>query len=95
MKIIKFNNQMKTIYKAYQKSNMLTLWDAYEKFSHAKQNAFDYCQKLQHDYNGDGGRIIAYNTFGFSYGFTYTDNENKKHFVYITKSNDKNSIIID
>lgn len=93
MEQVKFNKSMKDAYTAYERATARTLRDVYGSFSYAKQQAFDYCQKLQNEHHGENGRIIGKNGFVFSFGFTYTDENNKKHFVYITKSHDKDAII--
>lgn len=93
MEKVNFNKSMKETYASYERATARTLWDVYDSFSHAKQQAFDYCQKLQYEHHGENGRIIGANGFKFSYGFTYTDENNKKHFVYITKSHDKDAVI--
>lgn len=89
----KFNKRMKDIYNNYQRATARTLYDVYDSFSQAKAKAFDYCQKLQADHNGKDGRIIGANGFKFSYGFTYKDEQQKTHFVYITASNDLDAVI--
>ena len=93
MEQVKFNKSIKDAYTAYIRSTARTLWDVYDSFSYAKEKAFNYCIELLNKHHGENGRIVYKNGFVFSFGFTYTDENNKKHFVYITKSHDKDVII--
>lgn len=66
-------------YKASYKSGLL---DCYSTISEAKKRAYNSCLAFEGDMNGIRGRILSFNTFNFTYGFT-ADN-----FLYIiTKSN--------
>lgn len=85
MEKVKFNQSMKDAYATYERATARTLWDIYDSFSYAKQQAFDYCQKLQNEHHGENGRIIGANGFQFSYGFTYTDEIAKKTFCIYYK----------
>lgn len=95
MKKVNFNNEMKTRYNQYIMSDNYNLWDVYSSFSRAKAEAFKYCQNLCKEYNGQNLKILTASRFVFTAGFTYTDNDNKKHFVLITKSKDLDTIIIE
>ena len=75
---------LKNAYANYQQSNNYTLRDCYVSYSYAKEKVFNYCKELCDKYNGNGLKIISYNTFGFSCGFIGLV-DNKKAFVYITK----------
>ena len=66
-----------------------TLDDVYKSYSAAKQNAYDYCKRLQDKYNGYDFRIISANTFIFTAGFKFVDVETGViKFMYITPSYD-------
>ena len=74
-------------YESYRNSYMYDLWDAYDRFSHAKRNAWEYCKNLCEEKNGHGLKIISKNTFQFTAGFEYEEN-GKNMFMYITASSD-------
>ena len=80
--------QVKEKYNDYKKSNNCTLYDVYNTFSHAKAKAFQYCVDLCNQYNGELLKIVSYNQNMFTCGFTYTNDNGEKMFVYITKAND-------
>lgn len=66
-----------------------TLEDVYKSHSVAKQNAYDYCKRLQEKYNGYDFRIISANTFIFTAGFKFVDVETGViKFMHITPSYD-------
>lgn len=92
MKRVKFNKQMRHIYNVYKASILYCLEDCYNNHSYSKQRAYNYCIELLKKYNGYNGKIIGYNCMQFSYGFEYEDT-NGLHFVYITKTYDKDMII--
>ena len=80
--------QIKEKFNDYKKSNNYTLYDIYNTHSHAKAKAFAYCVDLCNQYNGECLKIVSYNQFAFTCGFTYTNGNGEKMFVYITKAND-------
>lgn len=85
------NKRQTEIYKRYQDSTMYWLGDAYPSgYSYEKGRAWQYCIDLMHEKGGSGLKVISKNTFQFSAGFEYWDNETGKDmFVYITKSYDR------
>ena len=83
-----YNATMANAYHRYKMSDTTELWQAYEKPSYNKQNAFNYCKKLQADNNGYNLRIIGFNCHNFSVGFMF-EKDGKKHFAYITKTYDR------
>ena len=87
------NKNIKNKYNEYKRSDARQLWDVYGKFSNEKIKAFDYCVDLCKKYNGVDLKIISYNTFAFSCGFTYTNDDGRKMFVYITKTQDQQTQI--
>ena len=65
------------------------LWSVYNNYSHAKERAFDYCKNLQEHLNGYDFAIITHNTFIFTAGFYYVDEETGVvSFCYITPKYD-------
>ena len=60
----------------------------YKSYSYEKARAFDYCKTLKEKYNGNDLKIISGNTFAFTAGFTF-EQDNKKIFCHITKNNIK------
>lgn len=93
MTTTKFNSTMQNIYDKYKMSYNYKLYDCYGSISSAKAKAFEYCENLCKEHNGKGLKIIGFNKTQFSMGFEYRDNENKLHFVYITKDYDRDCII--
>ena len=80
-----FNSMMQRAYSNYKRSGNYNLRDCYNNASYSKVRAYMYCEELCNKMGGYGLKIIGYNTCTFSVGFEYMDNENKLHFVYITK----------
>lgn len=75
---------IRNAYAIYLRSNYYGLYDCYESPSEAKQNAYNYCIRLQMDTPaGRQGRVISYNTFMFTYGFIGRMN-GKDAFFYIS-----------
>lgn len=94
MKNTKFNKYMKDYYYKYMASNMYDLRDAYGTYSFAKHNAFEYCEQIRKEFDGENAKIITASKLVFTYGFTYIDTfDNTKHFVLITKSKELDAII--
>ena len=74
---------MRTAYRQYMRSDMTELYHCYNSWSHAKQMGMDRCHDMNREFNGDGCRILSYNTNFFSVGFV-GEYEGKKAFFYIT-----------
>ena len=70
----------------YLNADCSELWEAYGSYSHAKQNAMDYCKSKQAGMNGWGGRICTHCVFTFTYAFRC--GEHSQNLVYITPSHD-------
>ena len=72
-------------YNDYLRSNIRTIWGAYERPSRNKEIAFDECEKLCYFNNGRDIKVISFNTFNFSVGFIFTEKSSgRKCFAYIT-----------
>lgn len=82
------NSVMRNAFAAYQKSEWTSLFDVYAQPSYDKVRALDYCLLLVNKYNGKRPRIVAYNTFHFSFGFI-GDYKGKRVFFYITAKHDR------
>ena len=80
-----FVRRAENAYEAYQRSELRTLRDAYGRFSYKKQKAWDECSLLCRENNGHDLKIITHNTYMFTAGFEFED-ENGPAFMYITPS---------
>lgn len=60
----------------------------YDRYSHNKAVAWRYCEDLCNKYHGYGLKVISYNTFQFTCGFSYIDDNGTQMFMYITPSYD-------
>jgi len=69
----------------YNYSTNYSIYDAYERPSRKKVNAWDYCKKLCEKYKGSNLKVVSFNTFIFTAGFTFTDPETKEEmYMHIT-----------
>lgn len=85
------------IYKVYGTKEMKSLSQAYERPSQLKKNAYQRCLRDMMEHNGGNGSVIFHNSYCFTFGYTYLENEGshfKKHFVYITAS-ERYDIVVD
>ena len=88
MQQVKMNKRYSEVYNSYLKSWYRNLWDIYNHFSQAKQEAYNYCLELCDKYNGYDLKIIGGNTSTFSVGFKCLV-DGVENFVYITRDYDK------
>lgn len=81
------NRKQVEIYKRYQNSNDYCLDHVYGRYSREKERAWDYCLNMfLSKPNATGLKVISYNTFQFTAGFEYCDEETDKDmFMYITR----------
>ena len=94
---IKYNSKMQNIVMTLlYYDDKGSLYDCYNRPSHAKERAFKYCEELRDKYQDAETRsyygILGYNTCTFSYGFI-GKYEGKKAVFYITRANDYVAII--
>ena len=68
-------------------SDKESLYDVYKTFSHAKYMAFDNCIYEMRRKNGFNLRITSANTFTFSCGFLYYDEDKHLRCRYYTGQN--------
>ena len=73
--------RQRAIVNSFYDSTNRYLCDCYHTPSERKRQAYDYCVELFHDDRGDDFRIISYNTFMFTVGYT---RNNGTELVYIT-----------
>lgn len=66
-------------------SNNESLYDVYKSFSDSKYRAYDYCRYEMHLKDGFNFRITSANTFSFSCGFLYYDENARLHCRYYTR----------
>lgn len=64
-----------------------SLYDVYKSFSDSKYRAYDYCRYEMHRKDGFNFRITAANTFVFSCGFLYYDDDKHLRCRYYTGYN--------
>lgn len=60
------------------------LYAAYANPSQAKRRAWEYCKQLCYDLGGEGLKVLSKNTFMFTAGFMYTDDDGREMFMYIS-----------
>lgn len=78
----------------HERATARFLSEVYASYSVAKENAFRYCEELMYKYNGYDFRIISYNTFMFTVGFYYIDQDTEQEmFMYITPSKDEKFVV--
>lgn len=71
-------------FKAYQKSKMTSLRDAYGTFSAKKQEAWNDCVALMRACNGTNLRVVSRNPRIFTAGFMFVDYYGNECFAFIT-----------
>ena len=81
------NKVMKCAYERYQRSTDYTLNSVYGSFSYDKMRAFERCEDVMKNHKGFSLKIISHNTFMFTCGFEFFDENGKRFFCYITPSN--------
>ena len=75
--------KMESAYWRYKMSDRFNLYQAYNSFSKAKAEAWEYCEKLCEEYNGKELKVIGANSNFFSAGFLFEE-DGKDMFMYIT-----------
>lgn len=89
----KRNNKMiKSSYLRWKESKYHSIWDAYEKPSIRKEEAWNYCEDLCKKYNGRDLRVISKNIYIFTAGFIGIV-DGKEAFVLITANRDEYMIL--
>ena len=75
------------LWNSYQRATATNLNDVYGRHSKAKDEAYNYCRRLQYEMGGHDGRICSANSFQFSYAFQYEDKDGDVCLCYITRDN--------
>lgn len=89
------NQNTERAFKNYTRSEAYSLYGIYDKFSMAKSRAWQYCEDLCKQYNGYNLKAISGNTFTFSAGFTFKNENGQTIFCYITPSKNQFYIVND
>ena len=75
------------MFKAVHDSEYTDLFDVYKTFSDDKRRAFYYCLNEMYLKDGFNFRITSANTFSFSCGFLYYDDDKHLRCRYYTGRN--------
>lgn len=73
----------------YNNSTASSLYDVYGSFSSKKYNAWKYCESLKARHNGHDLRVLSANTYMFTAGFRFRDDNGNDCLMYITPSKDE------
>ena len=84
--VIMTKNQQQMLWKVTH-SNNTELFDVYKSFSDDKRRAYDYCKYEMRRKDGFNLRITSVNTFSFSCGFLYYDENKRLKCRYYTGRN--------
>lgn len=87
---MKFQNTklLRRQYQDYLKAdNDGNLFEFYATFSNEKYKALESCKRYMNKLNGKNLQIISANGWAFTVGFTFTTEDNRKAFCFITKDN--------
>ncbi len=85
--VVIMTKKQEQMFRAVTHSNNESLYDVYNTFSRAKYMAFDNCIYEMRRKDGFNLRITSSNTFSFSCGFLYYDEDNHLHCRYYTSQN--------
>ena len=81
--------QAKGNIRVWENSRYSSLDSAYGKYSAEKARAWRYCEDLCEKMNGSKLRVLAHNSFIFTAGFEFVDEETGViKFMYITPNYD-------
>ena len=85
--VVIMTKKQQQMFKAVHDSEYTSLFDVYKSFSDDKRRAYDYCIYEMHLKDGFNFRITSANTFSFSCGFLYYDEDRRLHCRYYTSQN--------
>lgn len=74
-------------YNRYMQSEALMLSHVYNRWSKAKERAYDYCKKLAYQCDCVGFAIVSHNSQCFTFGFTFYC-DGCKWYAHITRDHD-------
>lgn len=80
-------------YQNYKRSSMRNLHEAYQTFSDKKYRAWEYCEKLCNEKNGNDLRVASRNRTYFTAGFTFEDEDGNTRYMHIAPTYDQDIII--
>lgn len=90
MKTYKETKESRYITELYEKSSARCLADVYGTYSHAKAEAFKYCQRLMAEHDGFDLRILSSNTYMFTAAFGFwSEDTGEMLLMYITPNKNK------
>lgn len=75
------------MFRNWWNATMTSIYDAYERPSIHKVNAYEKCLADYFTLNGSGFRICSKNTFGFTCAFLFNDDDGTTKMYYATKDN--------
>lgn len=81
-------NRLASAIRNHNMSDARNLCNVYNDWSAAKERAYDYCLNQFDNLNGHDFRICSANTYTFTVGFYFTNEDGKECFAYITRDND-------
>lgn len=81
------NKRNREIAGRYEASTVHSLYEAYDRFSSAKERAWRYCEDLCKKRGGHGLKVLGANSSFFSAGFMFEE-EGKQKLMYITHGGD-------
>lgn len=79
-------------YRYAERRDITTLRQAYSRYSHAKENAYDECMYIMRQVGGLGYYISGYNSCFFSFVYLVRDKADSD-YVYIVKETYANRFI--
>ena len=85
--VVIMTKKQQQMLKAVHDSEYTDLYDVYKSFSDDKRRAFYYCLNEMYSKKGFYFRITSANTFSFSCGFLYYDENGYLHCRYYTGRN--------
>lgn len=75
---------MEAKFRQYLGSTNRSLGDVYDRYSQAKEEAWEACKAICKKYDGRDLKVVSYNDNYFTAGFLFTEN-GKDNFCWITK----------
>lgn len=87
------NKKDTEVLRSYERSSTHNLYEAYERFSNKKAEAWEYCEELCKKHDGKGLKVLGANTNFFSAGFLFTDKDGNECLMYITHTNDRKIVL--
>lgn len=74
-------------YESYCRSRDYYLSDVYGRYSQAKANAWEYCERLAQENEGSGLKVVSHNLNVFTAGFEFMK-DGELCYCHITPSKD-------